>query len=461
MAKKASQDYSVDSILQEILAEENDGKFSFAGKEFSCTVVEAPTETTSEENGFDVEGRFPGAREFMNRDVHEEAAILGNDGDEEEFFDEEDEFFYEDDDEFSDDDEFFDEEDDSEEVQIVKSAAPKSRVALNERSLFSYRGKHVAKESEVTGEKAEPKVKKNALLDGVKGFFKENVIPLFMEEDESVVSDSAEELLEVEGEAVENSETIEEIDENMAEEKKSVKEMVSSAGVAVTGFGKKCWSFMKDKAIDPIVDKLRLDSDDYEEDDAYVDFEDESTPQKPASKLHIVKRKSQEEDEGEFFDVEEKPKSLKQKIEEFFARDAERDEFEDEEIFEEEKPSFMEALLALVTRDDDYDDYDDYEDYEEEEPEEEVTTPKAKKPKKKFKLLEKAKQLIYESEPNEDDEDADAVVIDVEAFDAVMREKEAERAKLNAEDPEIVFISQDDFPDEDDDDFDPDKTCLS
>lgn len=417
------------------------GNFSFAGNEYSCLVVESNEEAAEE--GMDFERRFPGAGEFMSRDVHAETENplnsreeVSDDG-EEEFFEDvegdgEEEFFDEAD---SEEEEFFDDEyeeeffdDDDEEEDWFERRYIKKR----------YRGKH--------------EKKRKGIFAGAKDFVKNNVVPLFMEgsEDEADLAD--EETTEVMGEPVEDIEDVDVTSEDIDEERRTVKEMLSSAGVAIVGAGKKGWKAMQDKVINPIVEKIGNDDeyDDYDETDT-----EESEAAKPTTRLRLVnpirkKKDEAEEDDDEFVEVEENSKpSLKQRIEEFFARDMEDEYFEDETLSDEdEKPGFFEALGILLAGDDE----DDYEDDYEEVPAKELEPKKVKKPakekapKKKFNLLEKAKGLLYDSDYEEVSQDAETIAIDQDVFDEIMNEKQAEMERLN-NGPEIVFISADEFPD--------------
>lgn len=325
----------VDSVLDELLAKEeqfSDENFSYAGMRLSSAGMHPDSLSIPSFMGVNFDELDD---EFVEDDAEEAAAFLESETFSEEYFDPDIVVIQTIDEEMACDDsdeEFF--ELDTNDFEEAESSKRSSRGLP---TLFSFGGKRILtktpdgkhlKQAEVLEEGEAIRKKPFAIVSKAKEFWRNDVYPLFMEVDET---SSTEE--EASAEDFSNAEDAAEIE--VLEGGFSAKEMFSSVKEKAVHAGKTVWSFMNEKVTHPLLEKLRLDSE-----DDYIEAESEQQP-KGERHLKLLKRRE--------------PINLQ-----------EGEEFVDEEIIDEEKPTFFERLRRVLGEDD-YDDDYYYEDESEEE----------------------------------------------------------------------------------------------
>ena len=230
------------------------------------------------------------------------------------------------------------EEDDDDEI-IIPESARKKKVVLPQ-TLYSGGGKHLKpSEKKSTGETVE-KLKEagTGAWGTVKTFFKESVVPLFME------TQPEEELAEtpVVSEEAENPEEV--VYENGDDEQFSFREMYDSAKAGIGSFVNGAANFVNTKIINPIMDKIK--------------YEDEE-------EVFGETGRSEEEKRSNFRVVQIKRPTARYEPEDDFEELSDEGEFFTEEE-EEERPGLLQRLCDRIINGDDYDEDWDYEEDDEE-----------------------------------------------------------------------------------------------
>lgn len=235
-------------------------------------------------------------------------------------------------------DENFDEEmaaylaEHGEETPVVK--LPEARpVARRRRTFLSTEGEHVKPKQE--GPKAGVKIKEAATSAGgkVKTFFKESVIPLFIETEEVVVQDDEFE-----------DEILDDYDEE--ENAPSFSDMYASAKNGATGFFDRVGNFFNTKVINPIKEKIIENEEDFEDVEVV-------SPEERREGLHVIDRRrtvpvdaeySEIDEEEDFYEEDEEEPGWVQKLLDRFLNpedDLEEDVYYDEE---EDDPSIVDTV---------------------------------------------------------------------------------------------------------------------
>lgn len=324
--RRRSRTYSVEETLQNVVAESYGIDLGLAS--------------------YDSEGNFVNVAEEVVTGIIEEVH--------------DDETYVEPEEDFDDD---FEEEmaeylaDKDEDTPVAK--LPAKRPVMRRGTLYSGGGKHLEPKEKKAPSEAVEKAKKAGAgaFEKAKSFFKESVIPLFIEEQEPeegtyVEAPYEEEAYEEPYEEPGYEETTEE-DENP-----SFKEMFTSAKAGVGGFFKGAADFVNSKIIDPVREKMVRDE--YEE----FDDADEAEHEERREALHVVNRRRRSEpvvmdaeyseeveDEGEFFEEDDEEPGFLRKVWDRFVNPEEdyEDDMSDWEE-EDEDPSFIEAVRELLHR---------------------------------------------------------------------------------------------------------------
>lgn len=422
--RRRGQEYTIDSSIEELLAETSSNAPVFGRRDgFTPFVLE-------HENVVTIEAGEESLVEEPLEVVHEEAAFEGARVPEMVVSEAE--------------------VDDDDEIVITESARQK-RVVLP-KTLYSGGGRHLKpSEKKNPGETVE-KLKKagSGAWGTVKTFFKESVVPLFMEEQPE------EELAETPVSSVETENSEEIVHENGDDEQFSFREMYDSAKAGIGNFVSGAANFVNTKIVNPIMDKIK--DDDEEEDIEAARSEAEDQKRSNLRVVHIKRPTARYEPDE---DLEE---------------DSEEGEFFTEEE-EEKKPGLLQRICDRIINGDDFDEDWDYED-EEEEPgffeSLKILNPFKKKPdngeardaeyeaveaevKPKKNLAETIRKFFSDDDVDLDGDfvEGEAVVLeevyldeeddggsddytvlavpDPDIFDEIIAEKEAERARATSE----------------------------